>query len=84
MLTCPSPRQVSHLGLKGRINDVVSFPPARCPIAASRAASLITFPFPRQVSHLGLKGRIHDYVSMGDNGKMVVELKEALGMTGKV
>lgn len=36
------------------------------------------------MSRLGKIGQLHDYVSIGDNGKMVLPLREALGMRGQV
>lgn len=35
------------------------------------------------ISRLGKMGQIHDYVSIGDNGKIVLTLREALDMRGK-
>lgn len=36
------------------------------------------------VSRLGMIGQLRDYVSVGDNGKVVLPLREALGMRGHV
>lgn len=35
-------------------------------------------------SRMGKIGQLHDYVSIGDNGKLVLMLREALKMQGKV
>lgn len=35
-------------------------------------------------SRCGQIGRLHDYVSIGDNGKVVTSLREAIGLNGKV
>lgn len=36
------------------------------------------------MSRLGKIGQLHDYVNIGDNGKMVLPLREALDMRGRV
>eukprot|EP00756_Hemistasia_phaeocysticola_P008399 Hpha_TRINITY_DN14610_c2_g13::TRINITY_DN14610_c2_g13_i1::g.48367::m.48367 len=36
------------------------------------------------VARAGMLGKLHSYLSIGDNGKMVLPLREALGMTGEV
>eukprot|EP00026_Physarum_polycephalum_P000921 Phypoly_transcript_00922.p1 GENE.Phypoly_transcript_00922~~Phypoly_transcript_00922.p1 ORF type:complete len:1281 (-),score=247.58 Phypoly_transcript_00922:48-3377(-) len=36
------------------------------------------------ISRLGRIGQLHDYVSIGDNGKLVISLRDALNMRGNV
>ena len=36
------------------------------------------------ISRLGKVGQLHDYVSIGDNGKLVISLRDALDMRGQV
>ena len=36
------------------------------------------------ISRLGKIGELHDYVSIGDNGKLVLSLRESLQMNGQV
>lgn len=36
------------------------------------------------ISRLGKIGQLHDYVSIGDNGKLVISLRDTLAMRGQV
>ncbi len=36
------------------------------------------------VAKLGKVGHLHDYIGIGDNGKLVLSLRESLGMQGRV